>query len=75
MNGSQVLSTAGLGLVDIGWTIAETGDFNADGKSDILWRHTSGDTVIWFMNGSQISSTASLGVISISWTIQGANAD
>jgi hypothetical protein len=35
-----------------GWTIAGVGDFNADGKSDILWRNTStGENAIWLMNG------------------------
>jgi hypothetical protein len=29
------------------------GDFNNDGKSDILWRnHVSGDVVVWTMNGN-----------------------
>jgi subtilisin-like proprotein convertase family protein len=28
------------------------GDFNSDGKTDILWRHdTSGQNVLWYMNG------------------------
>ena len=33
------------------WTIVGTGDFNGDGKSDILWRDTSGTVAIWLMNG------------------------
>ncbi len=48
----------------------QTGDFNADGKSDLLWRDNSGNTAIWFLNGLQVSSTASLGNIPTSWTIQ-----
>jgi hypothetical protein len=75
MNGGQVLSSAGLGTVPTGWTIATTGDFNGDGKSDILWRDAGGNTVIWFMNGAQVSSTASLGTVPIAWTIQAVNAD
>jgi hypothetical protein len=27
--------------------------FNGDGKSDILWRDTSGNVAVWFMNGAQ----------------------
>ncbi len=33
------------------WSIAGVGDFNGDGKSDILWRHTSGVNYVWYMNG------------------------
>jgi hypothetical protein len=31
-----------------------THDFNGDGKSDIAWRDTSGDAVVWLMNGAQV---------------------
>jgi FG-GAP repeat len=58
------------------WSIALTGDFNGDGKTDILWRDSStGTVVIWFMNGVQVASTASLGAVGTDWTIQGTNAD
>jgi FG-GAP repeat len=36
------------------WSIAGTGDFNGDGYSDILWRNTNGDVVIWLMNGTTV---------------------
>jgi hypothetical protein len=37
-------------------SIQETGDFDADGKSDILWRHDSGQVYIWEMNGLQVKA-------------------
>jgi hypothetical protein len=45
-------------------------DFNADGKSDILWGDTNGDVAIWFMNGSQ-ATWAGVGQVPTSWTIVG----
>jgi subtilisin-like proprotein convertase family protein len=33
------------------------GDFNSDGKTDILWRHSnSGENVLWYMNGVTLDS-------------------
>ena len=28
-----------------GWQVIQTGDFNGDGKSDLVWQHTDGSTV------------------------------
>jgi len=30
-----------------GWQIAATGDFNGDGRSDVLWRHANGMITVW----------------------------
>ncbi len=57
------------------WAIAQTGDFNGDGMSDILWRNSNGDVEMWFMNGTQISQQSDFINIPTSWTIQGAGAD
>src|SRR5262249_42725582 len=35
-------------------------DFNADGHSDIMWRHTSGTVAIWEMDGSQIKTISTI---------------
>jgi PASTA domain len=31
------------------WAVQGIGDFDADGRSDILWRHSSGGLSIWYM--------------------------
>jgi hypothetical protein len=71
MNGTQVTSVAGVGNVPVTWAIAGTGDFNGDGKSDILWRDaTSGAAAIWLMNGTQVTQAANVGSASFPpWSI------
>ena len=62
MNGSQIASSQAVtfggsaAMPDTSWSIAAIGDFNGDGKSDILWRNTNGSLIDWTMNGSQIAN-------------------
>ena len=62
MNGSQITSSQAVtfggsaAMPDTSWSIAAIGDFNGDGKSDILWRNTNGSLIDWTMNGSQIAN-------------------
>jgi Phosphoesterase family/FG-GAP-like repeat len=73
MNGTTVASTAGVGNVDgFGsgfWSVAGIGDFDGDGKSDIFWRYSLGQTAIWLMNGATVSSPAWPGNIPTVWSI------
>ena len=58
MNGLSTLSTRG-DPADADWRCTHVGDFNGDGKADLVWRNTaSGATAIWLMNGLAIASSA-----------------
>jgi hypothetical protein len=76
MNGSTILSQASPETVapSSGWVIEGVGDFNDDGRSDILWQNsTSGQVYIWLMNGTSIQSQGSVETVapSTGWSIQG----
>jgi hypothetical protein len=50
---------------------AFSGDFNGDGKFDILWRHTSGTVYEWLLNGTSIAGQGSPSSASTDWSIAG----
>ena len=49
------------------------GDFNGDGKADLLWRnYTTGENYVWFMNGTATIGGASLlPIADVRWRIEG----
>ena len=73
MNGTTVTSVQLTSQqVDNSWQVAGIGDYNGDGKADILWQNAStGATYIWEMNGANVigggmtSEQTGLG-----WTVQ-----
>jgi hypothetical protein len=73
MSSTSIISTGNFYVP--GWSIAQTGDYDGDGKSDLLWRDTSGNIAMWFMNGVTVSSSASVGTLSTTWAIQSANSE
>jgi Pro-kumamolisin, activation domain/FG-GAP-like repeat len=71
MNGAQVLSAAGIGIVPTSWSIVGQRDFNGDGRYDFLWRDSSGNIAIWLLNGTQVVSSLGIGNIATTWTVVG----
>ena len=50
-------------------------DFNADGKSDILWRNDNGAVLVWTMDGAAISGSAAPASVSADWKIAEGSGD
>jgi hypothetical protein len=84
MNGSAVMSGNFLTLngqiiaPDATWSVAGTGDFNGNGRADILWRQSaSGALAIWDMNGATINTSTAVTINSVavrpdsSWSVAG----
>jgi hypothetical protein len=43
------------------------GDYNRDGRSDTLWRNSSGDVAVWEMNGATVTGAGILAKPGPSW--------
>jgi Ca2+-binding RTX toxin-like protein len=87
MNGTQIKAadyiktgSSNIGAPGSDWHIVDTGDFDHDGKSDLLWRTDSGALAIWEMDGTQIKAadyikmgSANVGTPGLDWHIVGAD--
>ncbi|UCH97263.1 MAG: FG-GAP repeat protein, partial [Candidatus Aminicenantes bacterium] len=56
---------------NLDWTLCGTGDFNNDGKMDLLWRNvSSGQNAVWYMDGViRIGVESLTTVTTITWEI------
>ena len=75
MDGANVVTNAttsvnpGVFTSTTGWQVQGIGDFDGDGKSDILWRDArTGQTAVWFMSGSSVTSSSNTNVSSGAYT-------
>jgi hypothetical protein len=67
MNGATRIGYANLTphvIADLQWKIVAVGDYNRDGKPDLVWRDTTpggqGWLVVWLMDGPTRVSTVSM---------------
>jgi hypothetical protein len=56
---------------DPGRQISGVSDFNRDGRSDILWRHTDGRSSIWMMQGGLHVGESPYFSLDNTWQVQG----
>jgi glucose/arabinose dehydrogenase len=66
MDGTQVIASPQVGTINAagGWHFQTTGDFNGDGKSDLLFLNdTNHGVAIWEMDGTQVVAKPQVGTI------------
>ena len=66
----SILSAGVLPNPGTSWHAIGTGDFNGDGKADILWQNTDGTPAIWDMNGMSILSAGVLANPGSTWQLK-----
>lgn len=59
---------------DLNWKVAGSGDFNRDGRLDLLWRNNAdGRLRVWYLNGGTVTGTSflSASVSDMAWRVVG----
>ena len=56
MNGTTLISSVTISSATTAWRVMATGDFNSDGKTDIIWQWQENfsptyEVLCWLMNG------------------------
>jgi FG-GAP repeat protein len=56
---------------DPAWHVVGTGDFNSDGKTDLLLQNNSGAVSVWDMSGTTVSQSGVLANPGPKWSVVG----
>jgi autotransporter-associated beta strand protein len=72
-NASSFSAASGTLTVGAGneWMVQDIGDYNGDGKDDILWRRDDGLVGDWLMNGLAPTAFGTPGSVGFNWKVQG----
>ena len=70
MDGSRVAGYGHVDTVATKWVIVGSGDYNGDGKSDILWRDSiTGEVYEYLMDGSRVAGYGHVDTVATNWVI------
>jgi hypothetical protein len=76
MDGTAIIAGEGYvrTVADLDWQVAGVGDYDGDGKADVLWRNSSsGENYLYFMDGTTIKPTEGYTrtVADLDWKVAG----
>jgi serralysin len=60
MNGTSRIGGGSLGNPGPSWHVMGSGDYNRDGRPDILWQNASGEVGVWDISGISVVGAAIL---------------
>lgn len=55
------------GIPNLTVIVIGTGDYNGEGRADVIWRNTSGLIVDWTMNGVAVQSGTIVSALDGGW--------
>ena len=72
MQGTTILAEDYVRTVGLAWQVVGVGDFNGDGRADILWRNsTTGESYVYLMQGTTILGEGYLRTVGLAWQVVG----